>query len=208
MHPDQRIRTGLERNAASFTPDVFVALERVQRRRRRTNALRPMVGIAAAFVAIVAFWAVAQRSPESSSSPPPTVPTTRGMAGESRTFEAAVTRAPSDTGLDLTGRWRIEFSADGTVSVEPPDGFEYAVSAPAATVTDHELTTDLFSADLCAGRPSGRYHWSIAPWGDLNLAPIEETCRERAELLTGPGWTWKQSPLTPPTSGAPRTPDG
>jgi hypothetical protein len=77
MHPDERIRTGLERNAASFTPDVFVALERVQRRRRRTSALRPMVGIAAAFVAIVAFWAVAQRSPESSSSPPPTVPTTR-----------------------------------------------------------------------------------------------------------------------------------
>jgi hypothetical protein len=200
MSTEERLRVGLERNAESFTPDVFRALQQVQRRRSKVRPLGPLLGIAAALVTIGALAAIAQR-PEGSSNTSASAPTKPGTAIPSQRFEADI--PPTDNGLaGLSGRWYITLDPDGTVTVEPPQRAEGTVATLVTTLTGHELSIDLSSADLCPGQPPGRYHWSIAPWGDLNLAVLEDSCAVRTDLLTGQRRTWTASSPTPPLTTA------
>jgi hypothetical protein len=200
MNADERVRHGLERNAASFTPDVELALRQVLQRRRTAVPRRPLVRIAAALVAVVALAAITRRGEQVSPTPSLTVPPHPAAAIVERQFEAIVPAAANDVIADLAGRWRVRFSPDGTVAIEQPEQFEGTVTTPAASLSGHEFLTDLFSADLCAGHLPGRYHWSVAPWGDLNLAVLDDSCPTRTELLAGPGRTWTAPTLTPPPS--------
>lgn len=203
MDADDRLRDGLERNATSFAPDVAVALLRVQRRRRTTVRLRSVAAIAASLVAIAALAIVAQRSEEGSPTPAPIVPADPATAIEDRRFEATVPAAVDADAPELAGRWQIRFDHDGNVVVESPERLDEVVTGQVGAIVGHELVTDLFMPELCSGHPAGRYHWSIAPWGDLNLAVVEDTCRSRVELLAGPGRVWTAPTPIPTPSTAP-----
>jgi hypothetical protein len=196
MNIDERLRDGLEQNVASFTPDVDLALRQVLQRRRPTTPRRPLIGIAAALVGVVALGAINQLGERGSSTPPATVPPNTATAISGRQFDATVPVAVHDDVAELTGRWRMRFNADATVTINPPQRFRGTVTTP-ATVSGHEIITDLFSADMCSGHLPGRYHWSIAPWGDLNLAVLDDSCPARTELLVGFGRTWTASTSTP-----------
>ena len=187
MSVDERLRIGLSRNALGFDPDVETLLESTlaRRRGRRVRWAGAAVGVLAAACAatalVVSVWWPGDRSL-------PNVPaegTTSSVTLEGRFAGevAALPAAPS-----VAGRWVLEFKPQGVLAVSAPPAYPGVVSGVLYAVERGELRTDLFSQDLCSGKPLGRYTVT-GTVTELTLTTVDDSCPQRVAVLAGTTWT-------------------
>jgi len=87
----------------------------------------------------------------------------------------------------MNGEWTIGFGEDGILDVTAPADFSGTRTGYSFQLTDSQLRTDLFSADVCTGLLPGTYRWQVID-RSLTLTVDEDPCRGRVALLTGGSW--------------------
>ena len=199
MSVDERLRAGLAEYATRLPePDVELRFRRslaIHRRRalRRVSVITGLVAAACAVVVLSVVWSGSPGRlwPAGDDAPTPTVRGSyaglaKGLPGQPRS----------------SGRWGLEFAADGAVSAIAPTGSGREPEA-AGTLTGNVLTTGLFASDSCAGTASGRY--TLERVGDrVVLRVAEDRCAARTALLTATTWVSTQTR----TWNGPRIPPG
>ena len=185
MSVDDRLRRGLGANATAFEPAVETSLDAVRRRGRRAGRVRMARAggmVAAAAAAAILAAVVVRPEPLEDRSPAPPVTAPSPTADLFSRYEADVTRPRS-----LAGRWGIELSGNGSVTVTPPDGYAGVVSGTIFTADRARLRINLFAQDVCADRANGEYVWSRD--GDrLVLAVTNDSCAARTRFLSDNEW--------------------
>lgn len=182
MSVDERLRAGLAEYATRLPePDVDQRFHRslAIHRRRALRRVGFITGLAAAACAVVVLSVVWAGSPgrqwQAAEGPAPTVQGTyaglaQALPGQPRT----------------SGRWSLEFTADGRVTVLAPTG-SGREPEDAGSVSGNVLTTGLFADDSCAGASPGRY--SLQRVGHhVVLLAAEDRCAARTAFLTGTTW--------------------
>ena len=187
MSVDERLRIGLARNAQSCDPDVELLLEAALARGRRDRRLR-WAGITAGVVAAACTALVLALSLGWPSDRAPLVPAERATstAALQGRYAADVPAQPSTP--SVAGRWALEFKTQGVLAVTAPPAYPGVVSGVLYAVVGEELRTDLFSQDLCAGQPLGRYAMTRSGTR-LTLTPTVDPCPQRVAVLTAASWT-------------------
>jgi hypothetical protein len=188
MSVDERLRIGLSRNALSFDPDVQVLLESTLARRRRARRLRWVGAATGVLAAACAATVLVLSGGWPGDRLWPSVPadgTTASVTLEGRYAGevAALPAAPS-----VAGRWVLEFKAQGVLAVSAPPAYPGVVSGVLYSIEGEELRTDLFSQDLCSGKPLGRY--TVTGTGTaLTLTTVDDSCPQRVAVLAETSWT-------------------
>jgi hypothetical protein len=182
MSVDDRLRTGLAKNATTFQLEVESNLDKLRASGRRRRATRvavaaALVAGAAATVLVVALSNAPDQLPPATPDTSPS-PTTELFGG----YEAEVTR-PSR----LTGHWVLEFVGNGTVLVTPPDGYTGVVSGTLFTADDTTLRINLFAQDVCSGHDTGEFSWS-REGPQLLLETSQDACAARRQFFTENDW--------------------
>jgi hypothetical protein len=196
MSIEDRLRSGLARNAAGFEPDVESTLERVvSRTRRRSRRRWVAVGFAAAAAAAAAVvgLVLVQRprdevrtATEPEQSTEGTRPVVQTLTGK---FEATVDDgAGVELPFDIGGRWVIELETDGSMHVTAPATYTGVVSTPLFQVTAEQFRTSLFEQDLCSGQPLGAYRWELTG-STLRFTEVDDPCDGRVAVLTAQEWS-------------------
>lgn len=188
MSVDERLRIGLARNAQSCNPDVELLLEaalaRGRRDRRRRWAWATAGIVAAACTALVLALSLGWRSDRGAPLVPADSATSNAaLQGRYAGEVPALQSAPS-----LAGRWVLEFKPQGVLAVTAPPTYPGVVSGVLYSVVGDELRTDLFSQDLCAGQPLGRYSITRST-ARLRLTLVVDPCPPRVAVLTTTSWT-------------------
>jgi len=109
------------------------------------------------------------------------------IAGEARdigTFETAVTANEFNTPI---GDWQLAIDEGGVTFVQP-DGLKFS-PGDVESLTGSEI---VFAPDpecpTQEGDPTeGRYQWAIEG-AELVISEVEDSCRDRAHLLTQAAW--------------------
>ncbi len=195
MPLDDRLRDAIERDAATFQPDVEEHLRRVRARSKSPQRmLRAPLAAAAVLILAVLALRVMDVDPRAIGpfiglQPPVSSPSPR--AGIEGTFRARLDAEPSVGGpRSLVGEWVLTLGTDSTVALVPPATFDSEVRRfeGVFAVIGDEIVTTLFVADLsqaCAA--DGAYRWSLT--GDrLLLDKIDDMCPERIAVLSGAPW--------------------
>lgn len=192
MSVDRRLRAGLHRTAETLASDPFGALDQVEAkaRRRQRRAVAARVAVAtlglAGLAVTVPFVVRDNGTGQTVTVGQPDDPS--GLAG-SYTVDVAPSALADQH--RMVGRWVIELTEDGTVTMQPPAAFSGATSA-SFQATGHRLSTDAFVNDLCvqaqATTPLGTYRWEDTGSG-LRFVAETETCGVRQLLFTGQEWS-------------------
>jgi hypothetical protein len=193
MSVEDRLRDGLGQNADHFAPDVESALERVTSRTRQRSRRRLAAAVAGAVAAAAVVLLVAVQRPkdEVRTSQEPTTstvasePVVQALTGR---FAARVDGGTVELPYDVSGRWVIEFHADGTMGVQPPASYTGVVSAPLFEAIGGSFRTSLFETDLCSGHPPGKYSWSRSG-ATVRFTVVDDPCEGRRTVLTSQTWT-------------------
>jgi hypothetical protein len=99
----------------------------------------------------------------------------------------------------LVGTWQIRIDAQGRMGLFAPRPFGSRTSWP-LDLSASELRTRAFGGSLCAGLPSGTYHWSIVS-DFLLVSFVSDPCDARVWLLTHSPWKRPpadRQPVAPP----------
>jgi hypothetical protein len=196
MPLDDRLREALDREAATYRPDVEEHLRRVRQRSRPPGRMlrAPLAAATVLIVAVVALR-VTNLDPRAlgpflGHEPPVASPSPGyGIAGSYRArvdVKASAGGSPS-----LAGEWVLTLGSDSAVSMIPPttfDGEERRFEGGVYAVIGEQLVTTLFASEFsraCAG--VGTYRWALD--GDrLLLETVDDRCPERVVILTGAEW--------------------
>lgn len=188
MSVDDRLRDGLADNARSLEPDVEALLDSALTAHRRARWLRwagatgGLVAAACAGVAVV--WAGWGGDRGGAPAAPAPAETSASIVLQGR-YAGTVDALPAAPGV--AGRWLLDFEAHGVLGISAPDGYPGVVSGVLYAVQGQELRTDLFSQDLCAGLPLGRY--AVARAGaTLTLTATDDRCPARVGVLAATAW--------------------
>ncbi|KQZ88433.1 hypothetical protein ASD62_02990 [Phycicoccus sp. Root563] len=187
MSVDERLRSGLVRNARSLDPDVEVLLESALATHRRALWLRwgaatggLVAAASAAIVLVIGGWGSDRDAPVLPAKTP-----TASVAIQGR-YAGQVAALP--TVPEVAGRWVLEFKAGGVLTVTAPPTYSGVVSGVLYAVQGQEMRTDLFSQDRCAGQPLGRY--AVTRTGSrLALMAVDDPCAARVGVLGATAWT-------------------
>jgi hypothetical protein len=198
---DRRLRSELERDADRIVPDVERNLGAVEARARgRSSVGTPAIVFAAVVVAVAILLRLgASLPPSGGPSPAPSGPTTSGSAPETSpvpsyaaiagtyvvTLDPAVAAIARD---HLGGTWTMRLAADGEIFLSPPATFgsgTNSLSGLAFTLAGDRFRSNIFYNDFC--NSIGTYTWALEA-GRLSLAPVDETCSIRQELLATLPW--------------------
>jgi len=190
MPIDDRLRSGLARNAEHVDPSVERHLATVlTRTRRHTLVLRAaaVTGIAAAAAVTVSVGPdlvealradVDVVAPAESTASP-------AVTGIFATMIASDTPGIGTSGVD--GRWTIQFESDGTLAVDGPDSYGGILSAALFEATPGQLRTDVFGQDLCSAGGVGTYEWTRSG-STLTFRVLDDACEERVAVFTSVPW--------------------
>jgi hypothetical protein len=189
MSVDDRLRSGLARNAEAFRPDVEGRLHRTLRQGRRRRLSMLLVPVASAAVAVLVVLAWVSWSPHRAVPPP--AGTTQSSTGPTALLGSWSATLPSSSAAGdahLAGRWTLSLAADGSMRVSAPSAYTGVLSGAlfnaAATGT---FRTTLFGQDLCSGTAPGRYRWTRAG-GTLTFTVTDDPCAGRV-LVLARSWT-------------------
>jgi hypothetical protein len=199
MSVDDRIRSGLAANAAHLPePDVEALLSTTFTQYRRRRALRwaGLTGLAAAACAAVVVALVLHEDHTAPPLPARTT-TTQTLVGR----YAGLVDAPRSM-PQASGRWVLAFD-NGKMTVTPPPGYTGTLTGTQGTLTGRTLQTSLFSRDLCAGQPPGKYTLETRDEG-ATITLLGDQCGVRGEILTSASWV----STAVATYTGPRIPDG
>jgi hypothetical protein len=195
MPIERRIREGAERNAGVLDPDVNAFLDSVVRKTRRRHvihrSLTAAASVAVVVVAVILGPSVLDRIGDSGGTVPGSNPTP--SVGPSGAFlTGTFTRSiPEGTAVvranGIAGTWTIKADTNGSVRLLAPGSFAGArVSRPFEMQAD-DLSTDVFSSDICARLPAGTYSWAVQN-GFLVLTPVSDRCDARVVVLNAGPW--------------------
>jgi hypothetical protein len=182
MSVDDRLRTGLSANAAALRePDIELILGQALDAHQRRRALRwvRVTGLAAAACAALLLPVVWHTS---TTHGPPAGRTPTTLPGGYAGLVATLPGAPQ-----ASGRWALEFGADGHVVATAPNRYGKGVPETIGMLDGRTLRTDLFEKDLCQGRGPGRYALSRRA-DQLVLDVLRDTCTPRVSFFTATTW--------------------
>lgn len=182
MSIDERLRLGTRREAARVDVDVEAALASVTSRHRRRTVTRRLgwSAVAASVLTALALWVPGALEPHTL----PAAPDTSALHGS---FEADL-NAPEAQRQGLAGNWRITFSPDGVLLLQPPAGYVRSTSGAGYVATGERLTTNaLVDHPGCQSAGAGTYTWA-ADATTLRLEVFDDSCLPRAVLLAGHDW--------------------
>ena len=202
MPLDRRLREGLRREAATFTPDVERNLAKVAARGRPAPA-RGLALVATAVILLVVAIRIGGGDPLAMVagvlSPDRSLKPSASSASTADDRLAGTYRVTLDGGdvtvvsLTMGGEWIVSLRTDSGIELTAPTTF--AADDPAA-LTGYIYATrgDLFYTNAfahhfsqgCAG--SGTYRWSMVA-GGLHFELVEDSCPARVALMTGSDWT-------------------
>ena len=202
MPVDDRLRVGLTANATALRePDVDILLGQAFAAHRRRQARRwaGVAGLTAAACAALVVTLMGQTAPKPAPAPP--VGTTTATLLE----RYAGLVAPFAEAPNVSGRWVLARSADGTVVATPPNRYGRGEQLLAGRIgREGVFGTDLFRpGNHICDSPGGKYR--IADRGDrLVFESVDDGCVSRVQFFTKT--TWISTRVTAYTG--PRIPDG
>jgi hypothetical protein len=185
MSVDDRLRSALAENAASYDPEVERRLGavRFQQRRRRKVQWGTALTLAAASVAVVIMLlGGAGDSPQ----PVQPVQTPSASATPQRALLTGEYAGRVEGTGALAGRWVLRLDPVGTLGVTPPSTYDGVLSGVLFQATD-EFSTNLFQEDTCSGEGLGRYAWQRSG-RTLTFTVRDDACAPRVRLLAGVRW--------------------
>lgn len=188
MPVDDRLRTGLARNAAHHEPAVEthlnVVLGRARRRARMQRVLVATAAVCALGLAAALGQGLARPGQDNRLVPAADlpVPTLTGVFATDLPDDLV-----SSGGQPLGGRWTLGLQADGTMTVTAPPSYRGVVSGALFKATPGALRTSIFEQDLCSGESIGAYSWARSA-GQLVLEVRDDTCAGRVLVLTSQPW--------------------
>jgi hypothetical protein len=191
MRPEQRLRTRIEREAASMAPDVAGRLEATLqegRRRGKRQQIRTLLAFAAVILAVVLVGPplidALRDAPYVGVGPSPSPP-----AALSGTYGTALLSTDGAvTANQMQGDWTIGFQASEILTVTTPPGFTGTYSGYSFEVAGSQITTDLFGEDVCSSLLPGVYRWTLSD-NRLTFSVEDDSCPGRVALLTSSAWT-------------------
>jgi hypothetical protein len=189
MSVDRRLRAGLHAAAYQLPTDTERAFANVVTGARRQRVRGRVVGgvLASAVVATsaLAWHELAPGDRDLATAPAPVT----SPAGQYVVDVPEPDRRTND--VDMSGRWLITLTEDGSVTVDPPVGFPANVDGGTYSAKRGELRTDLFVGGVCevtqATDPVATYRWSRTADG-IDLTPLDEKCPGRQALFDAPVW--------------------
>lgn len=193
MSVEERLRGALRDQAASFTPPVETALDRLHARRRteRWRSAAVAVAASAAVVAVVAgALATARGGIMGGDAPPadrPTASTTGAEPSAIAPLRGSIV-GDVDQPAMLGGRWTLDLNGNGTIDVSPPARFDGRVSGPMFTADGGFFRTSLFQDDLCARDGTGIYTW-VRVGEQIDFEVLSDRCAGRARFFADSTWT-------------------
>ena len=185
MSVDERLRSALRDQAEAFVPPVETALDRVRARGGRWRAVTiALTASAAAAVAVVGVWAVAEMTGEDAI--PTTVPTApaspTGAAEDDGSPLRGSIRADVAEPAALAGAWTLTLNGNGTMDVTPPPGFVGDVSGALSTADSTSFRSTLFGSDLCSGDGTGIVRLAPGRRPDRVPRPVRHLRRPQSVL--------------------------